>query len=167
MVDLLPDTIDPPTAFAHVLRQIDRYIALREEAEAGEPPRPRTATPELAEAADLLEGTTVVLIGGDRRPQSQRALERELRLAELRWEFSEPHESHFIFEPAISRPETSLVLLAIRWSSHSYENVRALCERYGKPFVRLPGGYNPNQVASQIMTQAGQTLRANRVAARA
>jgi hypothetical protein len=47
------------------------------------------------------------------------------------------------------------VLLAIRWSSHSYGEVRDFCEKHGKLFVRLPGGYNPNQVAHQILLQRG------------
>jgi hypothetical protein len=43
--------------------------------------------------------------------------------------------------------------------------VRAYCEAYGKPLVRLPGGYNANQVARHILTQAGDRLRATKAAA--
>ena len=57
-------------------------------------------------------------------------------------------------------------LLAIRWSSHGFGEVKDFCDRYGKPLVRLPGGYNPNQVAHQILTQIGDRLavQAGRVA---
>ena len=58
----------------------------------------------------------------------------------------------------------AVVLLAIRWSNHDYDNVRDYCERYGKPLVRLPGGYNANQVAHHILMQAGDRLRDARVA---
>ena len=58
-----------------------------------------------------------------------------------------------------------MVLLAIRWSSHSFGEVRSLCERYGKPLVRLPGGYNPAQVAWQILQQVGEQLSAHAAAA--
>ena len=51
------------------------------------------------------------------------------------------------------------MLLAIRWSSHSFGDVRDYCERYGKLLVRLPGGYHPNQVAHQLLTQVGLRLR--------
>jgi hypothetical protein len=33
-----------------------------------------------------------------------------------------------------------------------------MCDRYGKPFVRLPGGYNPDQVARQILEQVSGRL---------
>jgi hypothetical protein len=59
----------------------------------------------------------------------------------------------------VARPETALVIVAIRWSSHSFENVDELCRKYGKLYVRLPGGYNPNQVAKQILDQVGDQLR--------
>ena len=55
--------------------------------------------------------------------------------------------------------KTLLVIVAIRWSSHSFENVDELCRKYGKLYVRLPGGYNANQVAKQILDQVGEQLR--------
>jgi len=36
--------------------------------------------------------------------------------------------------------------------------VREFCEKYGKPLVRLPGGYSTNQVAVQIMQQCSDRL---------
>ena len=56
----------------------------------------------------------------------------------------------------------ALVVLAIRWSSHSFGDVKGYCDQYGKPLVRLPAGYNPNQVAVQVLSQAsfdGEALR--------
>jgi hypothetical protein len=53
-----------------------------------------------------------------------------------------------------------VVLLAIRWSNHSYGDVQEYCDTYGKLLVRLPGGYHPNQVAHQILSQVGHRLRA-------
>jgi hypothetical protein len=50
------------------------------------------------------------------------------------------------------------VLLAIRWSSHSFGDVKRSCDRHGKPMVRLPGGYSPNQVAAQILAQCSGRL---------
>ncbi len=50
------------------------------------------------------------------------------------------------------------MLLAIRWSSHSFGDVKRFCDRYGKPMVRLPGGYSPNQVAAQVLMQVSGQL---------
>jgi hypothetical protein len=49
-------------------------------------------------------------------------------------------------------------LLAIRWASHGFGDVKPLCDRHGKLLVRLPGGYNANQVAAQILAQCSEHL---------
>jgi hypothetical protein len=61
--------------------------------------------------------------------------------------------------PYIARPEVCLVLLAIRWASHNLSEVSIFCERYNKPLVRLPAGYNVSQIAHQVLQQAGERLR--------
>ena len=48
--------------------------------------------------------------------------------------------------------------LAIRWSSHGFGEVKEFCDKYGKPLVRLPAGYNPNQVAFHLLSQVGDRL---------
>jgi len=60
----------------------------------------------------------------------------------------------------IARPEVALVVLAIRWSSHSFGDVKLFCDKYGKPLVRLPAGYNSNQVAAQVLAQCSTRLGA-------
>ena len=53
-----------------------------------------------------------------------------------------------------ARQDVAAVLLAIRWTSNSYGAVKDFCRKHGKVFVRLPSGYNPNQVAHQLLLQA-------------
>ena len=161
-MDRMPDDLEIPPSAALALREVDHYLSTREADNSYEPPT-RVLSADVAEAARLIRGRVVVLIGGQSRGKSRAALEEALELAELRWISSEPHESISKFEPAIARPETALVMLAIRWASHSFEGVKELCEKYGKPYVRLPGGYGPNQVARQIVTQASEQLRASLV----
>lgn len=62
-------------------------------------------------------------------------------------------------EPYVARPEVSVVLLATRWSKRRFTVVQQFCRRYGKLLVRLPGGYNPNQVAHQILRHWGDRPR--------
>ncbi len=92
------------------------------------------------------------------RPAAQAALEQAFELAELVWLSSEEHQSIELFRPQVARSEVALVMLAIRWSSHSFGDVKDFCDAYGKPFVRLPGGYSPNQVARQILDQASEWI---------
>lgn len=157
LADHLPEDDFFSPGFRLVWREIDRYLSSRDEPE--EPIEPTTPSPEVQQAAQLLAGRTVVLIGGDRRPAAERALLSALRLKKLDWIETREHQSLESFESHVARPDVAVVLLAIRWSSHSYGDVKQFCERYGKPLVRLPGGYNPNQVASQILAQCSGRLR--------
>ena len=106
----------------------------------------------------MLGGRSIVLIGGNRRRDSQDALRKAFGLESVIWIETKEHQSIHAFEPQIARPEVVLVLLAIRWSSHAFGDVRHLCEAHGKLLVRLPGGYSPNQVAAQILAQCSEQL---------
>ena len=89
------------------------------------------------------------------------ALEKAFGLSNVDWIATKPHESYTGFESHIARPDVALVLLTIRFSSHSFSETQEYCRKYKKPLVRLPGGYNPNQVAKQIMSQCGRRLKAS------
>ena len=158
VIDDLPDREDLPPGFRRVLREMDRYLATRiPTPKAGQAPVP---PPEVKQAARLLEGRSVVLIGGIRRRESQEALRKALALKDLIWIETKEHQSIEPFEPVVARPDVGLVLLAIRWSSHAFGDVRQFCVRHGKPLVRLPGGYGPHQVAVQVLAQASEVLGA-------
>jgi hypothetical protein len=160
-----PDDEGPRRGLVRVLRAIDDYLDTqsKNQPEAGraevddEPP-----TPEVAEASRWLEGREVVLIGGHRRGGAAEALEAAFGLEKLTWLETREHESIDWFEPYVARPAVALVILAIRWSSHSFGEVKAFCNRYDKPLVRLPRGYNPNQVAHEIVQQVAQRLAAEK-----
>lgn len=158
-LDYLPEGYRPKADFTRVLEELDRFQA-RAESEAGAAGRtaPRTTSAEAERVAELLRGRELVLIGGEERPDSKAAIVRDFGLADLTWIETSSKPSYKTFESAIARPETAVVVLAIRWASHSYENVRALCDKHDKAYVRLPGGYNPNQVAYQILEQVSDRL---------
>jgi hypothetical protein len=155
--DDLPDREDLPPGFRLVLREMDRYLATRtsvpKAAQGTAPPA------EVKEAARLLDGRSAVLIGGIRRREAQESLRKALGLKDLIWIETKEHQSIEPFEPVVARSDVALVLLAIRWSSHAFGEVRQFCVRHGKPLVRLPGGYGPHQVAVQIISQASELLR--------
>ena len=158
VVDRLPD-VELPAGMRLAMREVDRFLSSR--------PDPTAATsevdctPEVREAAKLLHGRTLVLIGGARRPPAEMALVNAFGLSGLNWIETREHESVATFEPHVARTDVAAVLLAIRWSSHSYGEVKQFCDTYGKPLVRLPAGYSPNQVAVQIIEQISEKLRAS------
>lgn len=161
IVDRLPDLDETSRGLSLVLREIDAFLATRrptteDQAEADSQDAP---TDDVAEVAHLLEGKSVVLIGGACRPGSERALREAFRLKELIWIETREHESIERFKPAVSRPDVALVILAIRWSSHAFADIKPYCDLFAKPLLRLPRGYNPNQVAREILDQCSERLR--------
>jgi hypothetical protein len=159
VVETLPDALEETPELDLVLREMDRYLANVRVPESTEAACP-VANADIEQARRLLAGQPVVLIGGDSRPQAKAALEERLGISELIWLSSRPHQSIADFKPYIQRDDVALVLLAIRWSSHSFGDVKDFCDEVGKPLVRLPAGYHPNQVARQIIEQASQRLAA-------
>lgn len=155
LLDKVPD-VPLPRNVELVLREADRYLATRPAPQAEEERVEPTA--EVRQVAAWLAGKVLVLIGGVPRPHAREALRRAFGLAEVDWIETREHESIAPFESHIARPEVGVVLLAIRWSSHAFENVKQFCTRHGKPLVRLPAGYNPNQVAVQIVQQCSGQL---------
>ncbi len=156
IVDDIPEADELPEGFRRVLGEVDRYLATQM------PPAQqvvREASGDVQRVAELYKGKTMALIGGDRRPHAYEALKSAFALKDLIWIATREHESTDIFVPYISRSDVAVVLLAIRWSSHSYGDVKALCDRFGKEFYRLPAGYNPNRVAHQILQYRGEKAK--------
>ena len=154
-IDFLPD-VEFPKGFGLVLRELDRYAAASPSASEATIVE---STPQVREVAALLAGKSLVLIGGERRPASHAAIVAAFGLKDLIWIETRDHQSIAGFEPYIARPEVVLALLAIRWSSHSFGETKQFCDKYGKPLVRLPAGYNPGQIAAQILAQCSERLR--------
>lgn len=157
LLDDLPPADDLPGRVGEAVRFADEHLA---RTEADQPPQPRreTRSPEAERAASMLKGKVAVIIGGQCRPRSRDALRDALNLAELRWIATRPHEPIDNFGAQVIRDDVDLVMLAIRWSSHCFENVKDLCDAHEKPFVRLPRGYGVNQVASEVLNQVSEVM---------
>ena len=94
----LPERDDFPAGFRLVLREIDRYLARRR---CGRPLLvSHVPSAEVDEAARLLRGRSIVLIGGIRRREAQESCDA-LGLAELIWIETKEHQSIDSFEPMI------------------------------------------------------------------
>jgi len=155
VIEQLPD-IPLPWNFRLVMFEVDRFLATRPV--SGAEREGAEETEEVKQVAKLLEGKSLVLIGGVPRSYACEALKRAFGLKEVDWVETREHGSFSVCETHIARPDAAVVLLAIRWSSHDFGIVKQLCARHGKPLVRLPGGYNPNQVAVQIIQQCSEQL---------
>lgn len=159
-LEVIPQIANPPKGFELVLRETRRFQESLIEVPVSEVTG--DSLPIIEAAAELLRGQAVLLIGGEPRSDAKESLERMLRLYELFW-MPIKHGQHVsICEQYVARPDVIVVLLAIRWSSHSCTDVRHLCRKFDKPLVRLPGGYGPNQVATQVLNQCSWRLKHSR-----
>lgn len=154
-LDKLPDVGTLPVGFGRVLREINRYLDSVQQNAQDEQQQPENENADVREAKRLLSGRSALFVGGQVNHHAKEALERAFGLTELLWFETVEHKSLDIYKPYLIRPDVALVVLAIRWSSHSYGELKDMCNKYGKMFVRLPSGYSPNQVAHQIVQQMG------------
>lgn len=151
------DTRTLPGGYVVLVRELES--ASRRGARAA-PSTAREPT-DVERVAALLRGRALVVIGGLPRPDHARGLEQAFDLSEAVWLLSREHNPDLAaLEPPIARADVALVLLLIRWIRHALNDVAALCERHGKPLARIPGGYNPESLAPQILAQCGKRLGA-------
>ena len=146
------------TGLTLTLREIGRYT--KPTNEPRENLKPNRLSKEVTEVAELLHGRSIALIGGDCRLEAKLAIEEAFGLAELVWIDTQSHQSFHTFKPVVERSNIAVVLLAIRWASHSYGEVIRFCKNNSTPLVRLPTGYNANQIAAQILAQCSDQLSA-------
>ncbi len=160
------DPADPAAAaadpaYVRVRRAVDEFRAAQDAPPAADDDGdddPAEPSADVRAVRAALAGRSVVLVGGDERREAAAALRDAFALDRLDWQSSRPHESHYRFESAVTRPDVAVVLLAIRFASHSYAEIQRFCDATGKPLVRLPAGYGVNRVAAEVRRQAGIRL---------
>ena len=163
VMDEIPFSDEWTEPFRRVMRELDRYQAQRDLTEANHEADhlddARAQSPEVTQVRELLHGQSVVMVGGECRHKAHERLKSAFGLRELIWPNAPKDGSHTDYGPAVARPEVTIVVEAIRWSSHGFNEVKQFCDKYDKPLVRLKAGYHPNQVALQILSQCGDKLR--------
>jgi hypothetical protein len=66
-------------------------------------------------------------------------------------------------EPVIAKSDTALVVAITRLAGHHHiDDARDYARRHDKPFVQLPAGHSPEQVAKAVMEQVGERLGAGK-----
>lgn len=162
----LPAPEARPAGYARVYADLEANRERNGRTRVAPTPREKPRSSEVQQVAPLLRGTELVVIGGERRVEAERALTDAFGLAGLTWFTLSDDPTLAELERAISHPAVSVVVQLIRWSRHRHGDAAELAEAHGKPFVRVPAGYNPNAMARAIAEQASARLRAERRANR-
>jgi hypothetical protein len=131
----------------------------REEADAGPT---REWSERVKEARALVEGTAMVVVGGERRRDAEERLIEALGLTRVEWISITEHASGAALHAPIARADVSTVVILIKLAGHLHvDEATAHADAYSKALVRVKAGYNPEQVAEAILTQAAEKLRGN------
>lgn len=114
---------------------------------------------DVARLRALLDGRQIVVVGGEARPRQVQPLREAF--GNVHWESTRAHQSAEPFKPIVARPNVGVVVLLVRWASHSFgPELRALADEHGVPLVQYHGGANPQRMAYEILRQAGHRLGA-------
>jgi len=112
-------------------------------------------------AREMLRGESIVVIGGEPRPEAINRFKRAFDLDHVEWVYLTEHGSGEPMRAPIGRSSTRLVVVIVRLAGHLHvgeavEYARAA----GKPVVLLKAGYSPEQIAEAIHEQASRQLLA-------
>lgn len=158
---LVPLAVFPEDTPPHdVLRKAHEVAEQRDRNQRDNEP---TGEPEwskrVIEVRELLKGGTVVLIGGEPRLDAIDRITQAFDLEDVDWVPLTEHGSGTPMRAPIARPETRLVLVLVKLTGHLHsDEARRYAREYDKPCVMLPAGYNPEQIAEQILQQAADRL---------
>lgn len=129
----------------------------------------RNVRPETLErVAELLAGRVVTLLSEVDPGPLAHDLRRRFGLADLRWIAVEREDDLGpSLEAAVAAEDVDLVLIAVRLPAATYASFRRLCQERQRPFVRLPRGFEPDEVAYHVQRQVARRLRGGNLPAAA
>lgn len=146
----LPDDLSLPVT--------NQVLARAENANTGGG-APREYSADVARVRGALRGGAVVLVGGERRPDAEARIRDAFELDDVIWVSLGEHASSSPAEAPIRRADVKVVFVLVKLAGHQHiEDVSRYAREAGKPIVRVPAGYNPEQLAAQAIAQAFQQL---------
>lgn len=160
-----PDRFLAEVDSAEAIRAWFEELAPEEEDDSGEdePDLGRAWSDRVAQVRTRLQGTTVVVVGGERRQSAVDRIREAFGLADVEWVRLSEHGSGEGMRAPIGRPETSLVLVLVKLAGHLHvDEARFYAQKSGKPCVLLTAGYNPEQIAFAVIQQSPDSLEAAR-----
>lgn len=157
ILELIPVTDDLPRAVQSVVKEIERQRNASAEPEYIDDPNEELSE-STAHVAAMLHEKSLFLIGGERNEAAEDRLRKAFDLRELYWVSANENESPEGLEAFIAKPDVALVVLSIRSSNQTAHDAKVHCEKHGKPLVRLPSGFGPNQIATQVVAQCSDKL---------
>jgi hypothetical protein len=107
----------------------------------------------------LLDGGQIVVVGGEPRRDAIERMVDAFALDGVVWPELTEHGTAEPMRAPIANPRTRLVVVLIKLTGHEHaERARDFARQASVPFVHMPAGYNPEQIAAEVLRQASAQL---------
>lgn len=163
IVRLAPPSVFPAEHPAHDLlieAAAKLESATRQSADnTPEEPRTRNWSQDVHRVRELLRGGQIVMVGGEPRREAIDRMIDAFELESVSWPELSEHGTAEPMRAPIFSPNTKLVAVLIKLTGHEHaERAREFARLAEKPLVHMPAGYNPEQIASEVLNQASGQL---------
>lgn len=124
------------------------------------PTGPSTLTDPVAAARFCLQGSDLLIIGGDQRTHQLERLRREFGLRNVAWASTrESDPAPGRFRSLLQNHHFALVVLLNGLIRHQHaRDAAALCEKLGTPLVRIWRSPSPVAIANATLAQVSNRL---------
>ncbi|UYV14151.1 MAG: hypothetical protein NCW75_07625 [Phycisphaera sp.] len=123
-------------------------------------PQGRTWSDDVLQVRKLFGGGRIVVIGGEPRRDAIERMIDAFELDGVEWPQLTEHGSAEPMRAPISGPSTRLVVIIIKLTGHEHaDRARDFARQASVPLVHMPAGYNPEQIAAEVLNQASGQLQ--------
>lgn len=121
-------------------------------------PTERTYSPTVLQAQELLKNKTLLLVGGQGTEADLEALRKAFCYSNVQWLHTQEGALYSDIKIKVEARQADVVVLLTRFIRHVTLNLVSDHKHSGRIYLRAPGGYNPEQIAHQLIEQASLRL---------
>lgn len=125
-------------------------------------PQGRTWSDDVIRVRKMFDGGQIVVVGGEPRRDAIERMIDAFELDGVEWPELTEHGSAEPMRAPISNAQTRLVVVIIKLTGHEHaDRARDFAKQASVPLVHMPAGYNPEQIAAEVLNQASTQLQSN------
>jgi hypothetical protein len=160
--EAFPDTVPAQDRLATASAQLAAGSKPRTKPVEERAPQVRIWSSDVLRVRSMFNGGQIVVIGGEPRRDAIERMVDAFGLDGVEWPELTEHGSAEPMRAPICNPQTRLVVVLIKLTGHEHaERARDFARQASVPFVHMPAGYNPEQIAAEVLNQASTQLQSN------
>ncbi|MFI4883258.1 MAG: hypothetical protein ACIAQU_11815 [Phycisphaerales bacterium JB064] len=156
--NMFPDGLEAHAQLATAWNQLDKLASTG--SQNGSEPRERAWSDDVLRVRELLRGGQLVMIGGEPRREAIDRIVDAFQVEAVAWPELSEHGTAEPMRAPIAHPDTKLVAVLIKLTGHEHaERARDFAKQASVPIVHMPAGYNPEQIAAEVLKQVSSQLQ--------